>query len=242
MKRPKYVLGRVAVTGKFSQPADEPPADPGSGEGGSDPKPPASDKKYSDADVNKIAAKHKAEGKAAAEKALAERLGVTVDEAAEIIRKHREAEDATKSEAERERAAAAKEREAAEAAKREAAAEIHEARVERALASSGFVADDSEEGQKKLARVRRMVTVAVGSSYDEVLADVQDAKKDFPELFGESKTPEAPSGSTRKLPSSDPAGRPTKPTGGEDAYAAGQKRFEERKKARSGYNPFAKKE
>lgn len=230
-----YKLARVACSGKFSVPANEPPADP-------TPKPddpdsgkdPADEKKFTQADLNKLLAKEKGEGKRAAEKALADKLGVSVDQAAEIIKKHQDAEDATKSEAEKELAKATKEREAAEAEKRAAAAERHELQIERALTAEGFTGDE-----KKLARVRRMVTVEVGATYEDVLADVQEAKTEFPELFG-SKTPEDPGKKPGRLPSSDPAGKPPAPKGGEDLYAAGAKRFEEQQKKRQGYNPLAK--
>lgn len=234
-----YVLRRAAISGKFSAPAEEPPAGdppPDTGSAGDKDKSAEGEKKFTQADVNKFATREKAEGKRAAEKALAESLGVSIEEAKKIIVKHQETEDATKSEAERERAAAVKEREAAEAAKREATAERHEAQIERALTKEGFDGDE-----KKLARVRRMITVEVGATYEDVLADVQEAKTDFPELFA-SKAPEDKDGKpgTRKLPSSDPSGKPPKPSGGEDAFAAGQKRFEEEAKKRRGYNPLAK--
>ena len=66
---------------------------------------------------------------------------------------------------------------------------MHEARIERALANSGFVADETDEGKRRLSRVRKMITVEVGATYEDVLADVQDAKKEFPEIFA-GKTPE----------------------------------------------------
>lgn len=229
-----YVLGRVAISGKFSQPVNEPPAggDPAQDDGDKD-KPDGDQKTISQSDLSRLLAREKGEGKRAAEKAIAELLGCTPAEAAEIVKKHREAEDSTKSEAEKERQKAAEERKAAEAAKQEAAVEVHEARIERALAAEGFAGDD-----KKLGRVRKMVTVEVGATYEDVLADVKDAKTDFPELFT-GKAPEGDDGKKPgKLPSSDPAGRPPKPTGGEDMYAAGQKRFEATK--RTAYNPFAK--
>lgn len=234
-----YVPGMVAASGKFSQAAGEPPAggapaaggEPGSGgepgAGGG-----ANDKTFSQADLTRVAAKEKAEGRAAAEKAIAEQLGCTPAEAAEIVRKSREAEDKTKSEATLEREKATKEREAAEAAKGEADAEKHAARIERALAKLGFTGKDEDSD-----RVQRMVTVEVGASYEDVLKDVTELKKTLnPELFGE-KTGGKPGG---RLPGGDPKGGAPKPTGGEDSYAAGQRRFEERKKARSTFNPLAK--
>jgi multidrug efflux pump subunit AcrA (membrane-fusion protein) len=228
-----YVLGRAALSGKFSAPAPEPTPEPDPVPDDDSGKP--AGKTFTQAELNKIAAKQKAEGKAAAEKAIADLLGCTPAEAAEIVKKQREAEDATKSEAEKERQTAAKERAAAEAAKREAAVEVLEARIERALAAEGFAGDD-----KKLARVRKMITVETGATYEDVLADVQDAKKEFPEIFA-GKTPESDDGKkTGKLPSSDPAGRPPKPKSGEDLYAAGAKRFEEQLAKRTARNPLLK--
>lgn len=227
-----YVLGRAALSGKFSVSAGEPPADPDPKSDDSGDKP--EDKKFTQADLNKIGAKQKAEGRAAAEKAVIELLGCTPAEAAEIVKKHRETEDATKSEAEKERAKAAEERKAAEVAKREAATEVHEARIERALAAEGFAGDD-----KKLSRVRKMITVESGATYEDVLADVQDAKTEFPEIFA-GKTPGDDGKKPGKLPGSDPAGRPPKPTGGEDLYAAGAKRFEEQQAKRTARNPLIK--
>jgi len=233
-----YVPGMVAVSGKFSQSANEPPAggapagggDPGSGgepgTGG------GADKTFTQTDLNRIATREKAEGKAAAEKAIADMLGCTPAEAAEIIKKSREAEDKTKSEAQLEREKAAKELEAAKAEKSSAAAETHAARIERALAKLGFAGKDEDS-----ERVQRMVTVEIGSSYEDVLKDVTELKKTLnPELFGE-KTGGKPGG---RLPGGDPKGGVPKPTGGEDGYAAGQARFAERKKARTTFNPLAK--
>lgn len=242
MKRPKT----HPKTGWLFRPVNFAPEDTGSGDDpaggggtdggdGGDADKDGDGKKFTQADLKRIAAKEKAEGKRAAEKALADSLGVSLDEAKKIIAKHRETEDANKSEAEREREKAKQEREAAEAEKREAAAEKHEARIERALVAAGFSGDD-----KRLARVRKMVTVEVGASYDDVLADVNEAKTEFPELFT-SKTPD--DGKDKrdgKLPSSDPNGKPPPPKGGEDSYAAGQKRFAAKKAKRPTFNPLAK--
>jgi hypothetical protein len=238
-RRPgNYKLGRVALSGKFSVPADEPPADDDSkGDDGAKGKTDGDEKTIKQSDLSRLLAREKGEGKRAAEKAIADALGVPLDTAKDIIKRHREAEDANKSEAEKERAAAAKEREAAEEAKREAAVEVHEARIERALAAEGFTGDE-----KKMTRVRKMVTIEVGATYEDVLADVKDAKKDFPELFI-AKDPAGDDGKKPgKLTNSDPAGRPPKPNGGEDKYDTGAKRFAERNQKHRGLNPLAKKQ
>lgn len=238
-RRPgNYVLGRAVLSGKFSAPANEPPADidpPADDDSGKD-KP--EDKKFTQADLNKIGAKQKAEGRAAAEKAVVDLLGCTPAEAAEIVKKHREAEDATKSEAEKEKAKAGQATAAAEKAKADAEQAKHESLIERALLRSGFTADDSDEGQKRLTRVRKMITVEVGASFEDVLDDVKDVKTDFPALFAEQDPKD--DGKKRRLPNSDPSGKPPRPTGGEDKYDAGAKRFAEANKKRQRYNPLAK--
>lgn len=229
-----YVPGVVRASGRFSAPANEPPAgggDPGSGgTGGTDPNAGAPDKKYTDDDVNRIGARHKAEGKAAAEKAMADALGCTIEEAKVIIAKAREAEDKTKSDAQKDREAAAKELADANTAKTEAATEKHLALIDRALGKLGFSGDDDAA-----ARVQKMVTAEVGSSFDDVLKDVTELKKTLnPELFGEK--PEGKGGG--RIPNGDPKGGAPKPKGGEDAYARGAERFKAQQKP--GYDPTKK--
>lgn len=238
-----YVMGRAALTG-LSESAPETGGGSGAGSGGAEP--PAEPKTFTQEELNRIAAREKAQGKAAgkaeAEAALAQTLGVSVEEAKAIIAKNQEAENAKKSEAEKDREKAAKERTEAEKAVAEANAAKHAAFIERALANQGFTSEDDEAGQKKLARVQRLVTVEVGASYEDVLADVQSVKADFPELFGTKQDDgkgdkDKPKG---KLPNSDPAGKPAKPTGGEDKMEAGRKRFQELAGKHRGFNPLEK--
>lgn len=234
------VPGRVATSGKFSQPAGEPPAGEGEGQGGTGGGGSGSgagegEKTFTQADLNKIAAKQKSEGKAAAMRELAEQLGVPVEEAKAIIEAARKAEDAKKSEAEKDREKAQQELAAAEKAKADAAREIHAARIERALAALGFTGDEAAG-----KRVHGMVTVEVGGSYEDVLSDVKELQKTLnPELFGGKKS-DGKGGGSGRLPGGDPKGGTPKPTGGEGAYAAGQKRFEEAQKKRRVFNPLAK--
>jgi hypothetical protein len=239
-RRPgNYVLGRAALSGKFSVPANEPPAevDPPDDDSGKEK---SADKKFTQADLNKIGTKQKAEGRAAAEKAIADQLGCTPAEAKAIIDAHNKAEDEKKSEAEREKDKASKAATEAEKAKADAEQAKHESLIERALLRSGFTADDSEEGQKRLTRVRKMITVEIGASFEDVLNDVKDVKTDFPALFAE-QDPKDSGKKPGRLPNSDPSGKPPRPTGGEDKYDAGAKRFAEANKKRQGYNPLAKK-
>ena len=237
----EYVLGRAVLSGKFSAPAPEPAPDP-------DPVPDDDSKGKSDddqktisqKDLSRLLAREKGEGRRAAEKALADQLGLPVAEAKKIIDAHNKAQDEKKTEAEREKDKASQAATAAEQAKAEAEQAKHESLIERALLRSGFTADDSDEGQKKLTRVRKMITVEVGASFEDVLADVKDVKTDFPALFAAKDPGDDDGRKPGKLPGSDPAGRPPKPKGGEDKYDAGAKRFEEMNKKRRGVNPLAK--
>lgn len=170
-------------------------------------------KSFTQAEVTAIAAREKDEGRRSAEASLAKELGVTVAEAKEILKQHKSAEDAKKTEADKAREAAEAEKTAAAKEKSEAAKEIFETRLERAFLKEGLALDDA-----KVARVRRMASVEAGASYEDILKDVQSIKSEFPELFGTegAGTPKAPSG--------DPKGSPPKPKPGEDKFASGADR------------------
>jgi len=180
----------------------------GGGSGGDTPK------TFSQEDVNRIATREKEQGKQAASRELAEQLGVSVEEAKQIIQRAKEADDAQKTEAQRAREAADREKEEAALEKRAATTERHEAAVERRLVMAGVT------DEKKLARVMRMVTVEPGASSDEIQTDVDQLKTDFPELF----TVQQGGGGGRRVPDSDPKGGPPPRKGAEDAYSKGAER------------------
>lgn len=228
---------RHTMSGLFSVPANEPPADPGKDTGGGegDPKP-DEPKTFDQAEVNRIAAREKAAGKRAAEQALAESLGIPLEDAKKIIADHKAAEDAKLSEADRAKQKA--EADAAEAAKLKntGAGEVRTARIERALAAAKFPKIDDDAAT---AKVVRMVDVALDASYDDVKEAVAELAKDFPALFeavkddGKTKSP--------KLPGSAPSGKPPAPTGdNESKMAAGARRFHELQDRKRGYNPLDK--
>lgn len=141
----------------------------GEGEGG---------QTFTQADLDRIATREKAQGRRAAEDDIAKDLGVSLDEAKRILAEARERDEKQKTEAQRAKEAADAEKAAAEAAKAEAARERHEARVERALVAAG-VSDD-----KRLGRLARLIEVEVGAELDDVKAAVADLHKEMPELFG----------------------------------------------------------
>jgi hypothetical protein len=171
------------------------------------------DKTFTQAEVTAIATREKDEGKRSAEAAVAKELGVSVTEAKQILKAHHAAEDAKKTEADKAREAAEAEKTAAEQAKNAAAVEIFETRLERAFLKEGLELDD-----EKVKRVRRMVGVEAGASYEDILKDVQAVKAEFPSLF------DGTGAGTPKAPNGDPGGRPPKPVKGEDKFAAGAAR------------------
>lgn len=173
---------------------------------------------FTQADLNRIAAKEKAEGKAAAERAFAEQLGMSLDDAKAVLKARADAEEKTKSEAQKDREAAQKEKDAAAADRLSAKQEVHDARIERALAKAGAPDEDA-----KMARLKRLVAAEVGSSYEDILADVEAVKGDFPGLFGEKQDSKPP-----KAPSGDPPGTPPRPTGGTNKLDAGRERARKR--------------
>lgn len=177
---------------------------------------PPEEKTFTQAEVTKMLTKEKREGATAAANKLAEELGVTVEEAKIIIQKHNDADEATKSEAQKDREAAAREKQEAADEKTAAKVEVHQARLERAFAKVGVDLTD-EKTKTKNERLLRLVTAEVGTSFEDIAAEVTEIQKDWPDLFKEAVV-------VKRAPNGDPIANPPKPTGGEDAYETGRKR------------------
>lgn len=190
------------------------------------PAPPANDGKPADGDggegqrtfdqaeVSRIAAREKEQGRRAAEQALADQLGMPIAEAKAILDRQRETEEAAKTDAQREKDRAAAERQAAENEKAAAKLETHNARVERAFLREGIDLDTLKDEER--ARIARLVSVEPGATFDEVLSDVKSVKAGFPGLFAGT--------AGNGLPGSDPSGRAPAPKPGEDAFSRGVER------------------
>lgn len=167
-------------------------------------------KTFTQDELNARAGQARAEGRKAAEKTLADQLGVSVEEAKAIIARAKEKDDAEKSDAQK-AAEAADAREKVAAEKETAATQrVHDADVRDALRDEGVDKD-------KLAKVAKLVEVEVGADEATIKAAVAVTKKDFPELFGEAK-----SGGS---PDSDPGKSDGKKKGaGDDAMTRGRER------------------
>lgn len=181
------------------------PGDGGTGTEGDAPK------VFDQAEVNRIAAREKEQGRRAAEAKMAEELGMPLADVKAILAAQAAKADAEKTEVEREREKAEAERRAATTEKSAAVSETHALRIERAFLKTGLDLETLKDDER--ARMTRLVTVETGASYEDVLADVESVKTAFPALFGSTSGPRAPGG--------DPQGRPGSPKAGEDAYARG---------------------
>jgi hypothetical protein len=171
---------------------DDPPS------GGSEGKPEGQpEKQLPQSKVNEIVTAETERAKRKALDDVQKVLGVTPEEAAAIIKKAKEDEDAkldAQQKAEKRASDAEKERDEKVSA---ATLETYAERADAFLVRAGAPDDDS-----KLERLRGMLTVKPGATRDEVKKDVEKLKTHFPGLFGDSD----PTGGTRRTPHSDPPG------------------------------------
>lgn len=221
-------------TGAPPAPATEPPAPPASPPADPPAPEPKDDPRFTQADVTRIAAREKAEGERAALAKLATDLGVTIDEAKEIVKAHNDRAEADKTEAQRAKEAADREKAAAETERAAAAAERHAAKLERALMRANAPAE-------RLEKLTRLVDAKVGDDDEAIETAVKATAEEFPELFAEA----APPGTAPrpKPPAGDPPGKPPRPAPPGDRMAAGRERAKQMAGRRSySFDPSARKE
>lgn len=166
------------------------PGDPGQGQSGSGGGPPASQPAptgLTQEQVNSIVAQRTAEAKQAAQRELAEALGVSVEEAKKIIEAQRQADDAQKSEAQKAKEQADRAKAEAEQLKAQALAESRKAQATLALAAAGVRADRYEAATAVL-----LGRLASDASPEDTKSQAEALKKELPEFFG-TATPPAPS-------------------------------------------------
>jgi hypothetical protein len=196
--------------------------------------PPAPTTGITQEEVSRIAAREKDQGRRAAENAIAEKLGVSVEEAAEIVKAARAAADAERTEVERAKGAEATAKAAAKAAEDALARTQHERKIELELIEQGVPV-------KAAAKVVALVDSEVGSDEAAVAASVAALKAEMPAVFTAAEEPElGPDGkpvpAKPKPPASDPKGTPPKPTAGEDAFSRGAERAKSHGGGRSAYS------
>lgn len=209
-----------------SEPPAQPPAPPAPpAEPPAPPATPPAPRTFSQDEVTAIATRESQAAERSAQQKLLQELGVDSSDALKaLVAAQRQADEAGKTELQRQQEAAANARREADAEKVSAAAERFEARVERAFASVGAVSDGTPEGDAKLARIRRMITVDPTADYAAVRADVDAIRTDFPTLFGGTTADGAP-----PAPPSDPKGKPpATPPGSKTAMERGAERAKAR--------------
>lgn len=165
--------------------------DGANGDGGGDD----GEKKFSQADLNRLLAREKSDGKRVAMAEALSALGVKdIDEAKNIITTVKDAEQKNLSDAEKAKNEAIKAREDADKEKAEAAREKLSAMKERALVKAK-VADE------QISLVAKLVEVDDGADQDAVNVAVEDLKKTMPQLFEPANPdPKPPGGNPGRQP------------------------------------------
>jgi hypothetical protein len=186
-------------------------------------------KTYTQAEVDRLTSREKDQGervgKAQGMRDALTALGVDpdkvkVEDLASTLKKALDADEATKTEAQREKDAAAAEKLAATREKESAALERHAAAVERALIRAGVGADEDDDDKRDalITRAAKLVEAEQGADAAKIKTAVEDLKKDMPALFT------APS-AEETLPHGDSGGASRTAGGGgagKDAQARGK--------------------
>lgn len=169
--------------------------------------------KLSQSRLTKLALASKNKGATQAARAVAEQLGMSVEDAKKLIGEYQAQIDASKTETQREKDAAEKARKEADAEKSAIAAERHQLRIEKALLRAG--ADP-----QRVDRLSRLVDAEVGADEASILEAVELVKTEFASIFGSEEKAKG----SAKLPSGAPAGQRPKAPPTEDAFERGKLR------------------
>ncbi len=135
------------------------------------------EKTHTQADLNAAAGAARKDGQAAAEKKLADELGVPLDEAKALIKAAKDQAESEKSDAKKAQEKAEADSKAATDREAAAAKKEHDLNVRDALR-------DAEVPSDRVARVATLVQVEVGADEATIVKAVEAVKKEFPELFG----------------------------------------------------------
>lgn len=153
----------------------------------------ASEKNFSQDDLDRLAGKARQDGRTAAEKELLEKLGVTdLDTAAAAIKAAKDADEANKTELQKANEAREKAEKEAERANRLATTSIAISRIEGALRDSGLKPERIPAALKLID----LATLKVeGTEVSGVPEAVEGLKEISPEWFGPASTSRAPDAS-----------------------------------------------
>ena len=154
-----------------------------------DDAPGGGDKTFTQADLDRIVQREKAQATAAQARTIAETLGCTVEEAKAKLAAAAEAERAAMTEADRKKAEAEADKQAAAKEKAEAQALKRATMAERALVRAGFtIPKDDDKGEALAYGTRLLGGVAPDADEAAIVAEVGQLKTRFPSLFGAGGT------------------------------------------------------
>lgn len=185
----------------YNDGGDPPPAGDPAATDPPKPGPPAA-RTFTQAEVEALAAKEKAQGKRAAAREFAEKHGfTTIEDAEAFIAAARQAEEAQLSEQQKREKALAEREAAAEAREKAAIARERDASRRATLVGLGATGDDLEDA----AALLRVADDADDATVAEAAAKLKERR---PELFGITPTPAPPAGQLPPAPGGAPAGGP----------------------------------
>lgn len=163
-----------------------------------------------DAQAKGIRTEAERSAKKAAEKAIADSLGVSIEDAKKIIADRKTEQEAAKTEAQRAIDAAKVREDAATARESAAAAKERQTDAKAALLAAGIkLPEKAEDRAKKLSRATSLLLAEAGDEADEaaINAAAETLKAEMPELFG-AVSGGAPSGDPSGVPKPGGAGQP----------------------------------
>lgn len=198
--------------------------------GSTPPEPPAGDpaadagKTFTQADLDRIVQREKASAGRSAATALAEQLGMPLEDAKKALADFAAAQDAAKTQQQRDAEALTAALAEADRAKAEAAGARHVVAIERELVRAGLaLPDDAAERDEALTQAAALVAAQPGDDGTAIAAAVKATKRRWPGLFA---TPQkAGSGDPGPGPRGGSGGGPTGLEAGKLAAraAAGQR-------------------
>lgn len=179
---------------------------------------PAPPRTFSQDEVNSIATREKAQGERAANAAVAEALGMTVEDAAKVIADKKARDDAEKSELDKANEQVNTLTDQVAKASGETLSAQTARLVDHAIIRAGVSDLDQVSAIGGLVKVE-----ADEVNVDTVVAAVEQVRETFPQLFDDTGTG-APKPAPKPGVNSNPTGNPPRPAGAEDAFSRGMER------------------
>lgn len=182
---------------------DDSDGDDDGDDGDSDSKDGSDKKTFTQADVNRLAAKEKKEGKRAGIKSVMEELGIKdLDEAKQALEAIRKKNDGTEDAEQQKQTREQVRKELEKEFERDKARIRLEAKAELALIKAGLKAEKTD-------KVLKMLDIDSAEDLDDINDQIEDIKKDFPEMF-QSKNSDEDDEGKKEPKSTKPGTQPRK--------------------------------